>query len=166
MFPRAQLFEAHSFGHPKFSAPTQAVQTLSLLTFPQWQGPGGQTIAVLHSAHSWVASGRTTACLVCWFWLPIRETPQSLHGECRMPCQDHYASLQWPWIAAHHSTEDLRDVQFTQIYNARLWHRYPHWQTDLMLDMVSPCCVFESFLMDNKQNKSCPNVSYISLHSK
>lgn len=52
MFPRAQLFEAHSFGHPKFSVPTQAVQTLSPLTFPQWQGPGGQTIAALHSAHS------------------------------------------------------------------------------------------------------------------
>lgn len=52
MFPRAQLFEAHSFGHPKFSVPTLAVQTLSPLTFPQWQGPGGQTIAALHSAHS------------------------------------------------------------------------------------------------------------------
>lgn len=52
MFPRAQLFEAHSFGHPKFFVPTQAVQTLSPLTFPQWQGPGGQTIAALHSAHS------------------------------------------------------------------------------------------------------------------
>lgn len=52
MFPRALLFEAHSFGHPKFSVPTQAVQTLSPLTFPQWPGPGGQTIAALHSAHS------------------------------------------------------------------------------------------------------------------
>lgn len=114
MFPRAQLFEAHSFGHPKFSVPTQAVQTLSPLTFPQWQGPGGQTIAALHSARSWVASGRTSACFVSWFWLPIRETPQSLHGECRTPCQDHYASLQWPWIAAHYSTADLRDVQLAQ----------------------------------------------------
>lgn len=52
MFPRAQLFEAHTFGHPKFFVPTQAVQTLSPLTFPQWPGPGGQTIAALHSAHS------------------------------------------------------------------------------------------------------------------
>lgn len=155
MFPRAQLFEAHSFGHPKFSVPTQAVQTLSPLTFPQWQGPGGQTIAALHSAHSWVASGRTTACFVCWFWRPIRETPQSLHGECRTPCQDHYASLQWPWIAAHYSTEDLRDVQFTQGYNVR--HRYQHWWTELIPDMVSPCCVFES-LSDQQQNKTKQNL--------
>lgn len=51
-FPRAKLFEAHSFGHPEISVPIQAIQTLSLLTFPQWQGPGGQTIAALHSAHS------------------------------------------------------------------------------------------------------------------
>lgn len=145
MFPRAQLFEAHSFGHPKFFVPTQAVQTLSPLTFPQWQGPGGQTIAALHSAHSWVASGRTTACFVCWFWPPIRETPQSLHGECRTLCQDHYASLQWLWIAAHYSTADLRDVQFIQSYNTRPWHRYRHWLTEQIPDMVSPCCVFESF---------------------
>lgn len=96
MFPRAQLFEAHSFGHPKFSVPTQAVQTLSPLTFPQWQGPGGQTIAALNSAHSRVASGRTTACFVCCCWPAIRETPQSLHGGCRTPCQNHYACLQWP----------------------------------------------------------------------
>lgn len=82
MFPMAQLFEAHSFGHPKFPVPTQAVQTLSPLTFPQWQGLGGQTIAALNSAHSWVASGRTTACFVCWFWPAIRETPQSLHSGC------------------------------------------------------------------------------------
>lgn len=52
MFPRVQLFEAHSFGHSKFSAPTRAVQTLSPLTFPQWQGPGGQTVATLLSTHS------------------------------------------------------------------------------------------------------------------
>lgn len=136
MFPRAQLFEAHSFGHPRFSAPTQAVQTLSPLTFPQWQGPGVQTIAALHSAHSWVASGRTAACFVCWFWLPIRETPQSLHGECRTACQDHYASLQWPWIVAHWSTEGLWDMQFTQSCNARPWHRYLHWWTELIPDMV------------------------------
>lgn len=153
MFPRAQLFEAHSFGHPKFSVPTQAVQTLSPLTFPQWQGPGGQTIAALRSTHSWVASGRTTACFVCWFWPPIRETPQSLHGECRTPCQDHYASLQWPWIAAHYSTEDLRDVQFTQGYNAR--HRYRHWWTELIPDMGSLCCVFGSF-SDQQQTKQIP----------
>lgn len=127
MFPRAQLFEAHTFGHPTFSVPTQAVQTLSPLTFPQWQGPGGQTIATLHSAHSWVASGRTNACFVCWFWPTFRETPQSLHGECRTPCQDHYASLQWLWIAAHYSTADLGDVQFTQGHNARPWHRYQNW---------------------------------------
>lgn len=96
MFPRARLFEAHTFGHPRFSVPTQAVQTLSPLTFPHWQGPGDQTIAVLHSARSGVASGRTAACFVCWFWPPVRETPQSLHGECRTPCQDRYASPQWP----------------------------------------------------------------------
>ena len=80
-----------------FFVPARAIQTLSPLTSPQWQGPGGQTIAALHSAHSWVASGRTTACFVCWFWLPIRETPQSLHGECRTLCQDHCASLEWLW---------------------------------------------------------------------
>lgn len=167
MFPRAQLFEAHSFGHPKFSVPTQTVQTLSPLTFPQWQGPGGQTIAALHSAHSWVASGRTAACFVCWFWPTIRETPQSLHGECRTSCQDHYASLQWSWIAAHYSTEDLRDVQFTQGYNARPWHRYRQWWTELIPDMVSPCCVFESF-SDRQQTKQIliKNVSNSAVHRK
>lgn len=64
---QAQLFEAHSFGHPTFlSVPTQAAQTLFPLTFPQWQGPRGQTIAVLHSARTPVASGTITACFVCW----------------------------------------------------------------------------------------------------
>lgn len=37
---------------PRFTVPTQTVQTLSPLTFPQWQGSGVQTKAALHSAHS------------------------------------------------------------------------------------------------------------------
>lgn len=64
MFPRAQLFEAHSFGFPSFSVPSQAVHTLSLLTFPQWQDPGVQTKAALHS-HPQLSCLWHDRCMLC-----------------------------------------------------------------------------------------------------
>ena len=71
MFPRAQLFEAHTFGH-HIAVPAQAAQTLYPLTFPQWQGPRGQTIAVLHSARTPVASG-TVPCMLCVMVLAVAQ---------------------------------------------------------------------------------------------